>query len=341
MKTSNKVFGIDLGTTYSCVSYVGETGKPEIVPNDNFERTTPSVVWFDGSRVVVGADAKEATKTDPANVCSFIKRSMGDETFYAEYGGTRYSPEEISGMNTESSVPGEGTITYDICFYAMIPGGEQVKLIINVEAQKSFYPGYDIVTRAVFYCARLLSAQCGTEFTPRNYNDIKKVYSIWICMDVPQKMEYKITKYKMNKEEVYGQVSDEGRYDLLEVVMICLGREEKLTAGTMLHGLLSTLLSDELEPNEKKQILKQEYGIATSVEMEGGLQKMCNLSEMIEEKAIKRGMAKGIEKGIEKGTYMTLVSLVKDNILSEADAAARCGLSVEEFHKILESTHTS
>ncbi|MBO5338043.1 MAG: hypothetical protein J6A94_13045 [Lachnospiraceae bacterium] len=252
-----------------------------------------------------------------------------------------YSPEEISGMNTESSVPGEGTITYDICFYAMIPGGEQVKLIINVEAQKSFYPGYDIVTRAVFYCARLLSAQCGTEFTPRNYNDIKKVYSIWICMDVPQKMEYKITKYKMNKEEVYGQVSDEGRYDLLEVVMICLGREEKLTAGTMLHGLLSTLLSDELEPNEKKQILKQEYGIATSVEMEGGLQKMCNLSEMIEEKAIKRGMAKGIEKGIEKGTYMTLVSLVKDNILSEADAAARCGLSVEEFHKILESTHTS
>ena len=98
MKTSNKVFGIDLGTTYSCVSYVGETGKQEIVPNDNFERTTPSVVWFDGSRVVVGADAKEATKTDPANVCSFIKRSMGDETFYAEYDGTRYSPEEISSF---------------------------------------------------------------------------------------------------------------------------------------------------------------------------------------------------------------------------------------------------
>lgn len=98
MKTSNRVFGIDLGTTYSCVSYVGETGKPEIVPNDNFERTTPSVVWFDGARVVVGADAKEATKTDPANVCSFIKRSMGDATFYAEYDGTRYSPEEISSF---------------------------------------------------------------------------------------------------------------------------------------------------------------------------------------------------------------------------------------------------
>ena len=98
MKTSNKVFGIDLGTTYSCVSYVGETGKPEIVPNENFERTTPSVVWFDGSRVVVGSEAKESTRVDANNVCSFIKRSMGDETFYAEYGGTRYSPEEISSF---------------------------------------------------------------------------------------------------------------------------------------------------------------------------------------------------------------------------------------------------
>ncbi len=97
MKT-NKVFGIDLGTTYSCVSYVGETGKPEIVPNENYERTTPSVVWFDGSRVVVGSEAKESTKVDANNVCSFIKRSMGDETFYAEYGGTRYSPEEISSF---------------------------------------------------------------------------------------------------------------------------------------------------------------------------------------------------------------------------------------------------
>ncbi len=86
-----------------------------------------------------------------------------------------HTPEAITGMNTVDSVPGEGTITYDIRFYAMVPGGEHIKLIINVEAQKAFYPGYDLVTRAVFYCARLLSAQCGTEFSPKNYDDIKKV----------------------------------------------------------------------------------------------------------------------------------------------------------------------
>jgi molecular chaperone DnaK (HSP70) len=74
MKTSNKVFGIDLGTTYSCVSYVGETGKPEIVPNDNFERTTPSVVWFDGSRVVVGSTALFTLGTTGAEKRAFFER---------------------------------------------------------------------------------------------------------------------------------------------------------------------------------------------------------------------------------------------------------------------------
>lgn len=219
------------------------------------------------------------------------------------------------------SVPGEGAITYDICFYAMVPGGEHIKLIINVEAQKSFYPGYDLVTRAVFYCARLLSAQCGTEFTPKNYDDIKKVYSIWICMDVPKEMEYTISKYRMVKEDVYGCVPNKARYDLLEVVMVYLGKNHTAEHGNELHGLLSTLLSDELEPAEKKKILEQEYGIATSVEMEGGLQKMCNLSEMIEENAERR----------------LLISLVNDGLLSEEKAASRSGLSVLDFRELMET----
>lgn len=104
------------------------------------------------------------------------------------------------------------------------------------------------------------------------------------------------------------------------------------TQGNELHGLLSTLLSDELEPAEKKKILEQEYGIATSVEMEGGLQKMCNLSEIIEEK----GIEQGIEQGIEKGTLMTLVSLVNDGILSEEDAVKRSCVSAADFKAFME-----
>jgi len=232
------------------------------------------------------------------------------------------TPEQITGIGTEDSEPGEGTITYDIRFHAYRPDGKHVKLIINVEAQKCFYPGYDLVTRGVFYCARMISSQCGTEFTPRNYDDLKKVYSIWICMDVPRKMENKITRYRMRKEDVRGTIPDDARYDLLEVVMVCLGRENTGEEGTELLGMLKTLLSEQLQPDEKKEILERKYKIAASVELEGGLQQMCNLSELIE------------ERGMEQGTLNTLVSLVNDGILSEEIAAGRFGVTVTAFREL-------
>lgn len=243
-----------------------------------------------------------------------------------------HSPEVIVGNNTEDSVPGEGTVTYDICFYAIARNGECRKLIINVEAQNSFYPGYDIVTRAVFYCARMLSAQYGREFTAKNYDDIKKVYSIWICMNVPRKMEYTIAKYSMAKEDVYGYVPDTARYDLLDVVIICFGKEENVRKGNKLHKLLNTLITNEMDTSEKRRVLEQEYGIVTSVEMEGGLQKMCNLSEML----LERGYAKGMVQGIEQGTLKTILSLAHDGLLQENDAANRLGVSIVEFRKMLQ-----
>lgn len=68
----------------------------------------------------------------------------------------------ITGDNTESKIPGEGCITYDIRFRAWIPGDEapsMIKLLINIEAQKSFYLKYRIVTRGIFYGARMISEQ--------------------------------------------------------------------------------------------------------------------------------------------------------------------------------------
>ena len=223
-----------------------------------------------------------------------------------------HTPEAISGMPNEDKVPGEGWLTYDVRFYVITPEKISMKLIINVEGQKNYYPGYDLVTRAIFYCARLVSSQLDTEFTTQNYDEIKKVYSIWICMDVPKYLEYTITRYKMKKEDIYGHTKENARYDLMEAVMICLGKEEHVTKGNPLHGMLTTLLSETLKPKEKKEILKEQYHFVTSVELEGDLERMCNLSERIEEKA----MQKGIQKGIQKGELLQLVSLVKKGILS-------------------------
>ena len=70
-----------------------------------------------------------------------------------------------------------GKVTYDIRFYVLTPDEKHVKIIMNLEAQLKFNPGYDLVTRGVFYCARMLSAQYGTEFTTQDYDGLKKVYS--------------------------------------------------------------------------------------------------------------------------------------------------------------------
>jgi molecular chaperone DnaK (HSP70) len=93
-----RVFGIDLGTTYSAIAYVDEHGKPVIVPNQESERITPSVVLFDGENVIVGNTAKESAKIEPHRVVSRVKQHMGDPNFVFEHDGQVYPPEEISSF---------------------------------------------------------------------------------------------------------------------------------------------------------------------------------------------------------------------------------------------------
>jgi molecular chaperone DnaK (HSP70) len=93
-----KIFGIDLGTTYSSIAFVDEYGKPVIIPNAENQRITPSVVFFDGSEIVVGDVAKESAKLYPNEVVSFIKRSMGEADYVFEYDNKTYRPEEISSF---------------------------------------------------------------------------------------------------------------------------------------------------------------------------------------------------------------------------------------------------
>jgi molecular chaperone DnaK len=92
-------FGIDLGTTYSCISYVGDDGQPLIIKNAGGDELTPSVVHFESAhRVVVGAEAKDAAKSDADRVVSLIKRHMGSQDTVLEFDGVSYSPEGVSAF---------------------------------------------------------------------------------------------------------------------------------------------------------------------------------------------------------------------------------------------------
>ena len=94
---ANFVFGIDLGTTYSCISYVDETGRATVVNNSEGTNTTPSVVNFASpTQVVVGQVAKENAVIDPQNTVSLVKTLMGKSDFVVNYNGEDKSPEEVS-----------------------------------------------------------------------------------------------------------------------------------------------------------------------------------------------------------------------------------------------------
>ena len=208
--------------------------------------------------------------------------------------------EQIKGAKTEDSTMGEGTVTYDIRFYALAPqSGETVSLIINVEAQSDFYPGYPIIKRGIYYCSRMISSQYGVEFTGTHYERIKKVYSIWICSSPPKYRENTITRYAVREENIIGEIAEKKEnYDLLTAVMVCLGHsgDDKYTG---ILKLLDVLLSAEKEPEEKKKILQDDFDIKMTRELESEVSEVCNLSKGIEEKGIAIGMERERVRAIE------------------------------------------
>ena len=233
--------------------------------------------------------------------------------------------EQIRGVKNEDSTIQEGTITYDIRFLAIVPGtGETIRLMVNVEAQNDFYPGYPIIKRALYYCSRMISSQYGSEFTETHYENIRKVYSIWICSNPPKRRENTITRYSIQEENLIGQVSErKENYDLLTVVMICLGHADDDNYTGVLK-LLGVLLSSEKEAEEKKKILQDDFDIAMTKTLESEVSVMCNLSKGVEER--------GIARGLETGTLNAIRNLMETLKLTAEQAME--ALKVPEAEKI-------
>jgi len=206
----------------------------------------------------------------------------------------------ISGMDTEDKSVREGTVTYDIRFRAIVPDSEeQIALIINVEAQNDFYPGYPLIKRGIYYCCRMISSQYGREFTGSHYEKIKKVYSIWICMKPPQYRENTITRYRLVEEYLVGEGKEPIRnYDLLSIIMLCLGGPDGSNYDGVLR-MLDVLLSNETSEAEKRKILQDDYDIQMTQTMEREVSVMCNLSKGVEEKGVAKGILSSIKNLME------------------------------------------
>jgi molecular chaperone DnaK len=98
--TRRKAVGIDLGTTFCAVAHIDVYGKPQIIPNSENERITPSVILFDGASVIVGSLAKNNSVAEAERIVDFVKREMGKpkEQFHREFNGKVYSAEELSAL---------------------------------------------------------------------------------------------------------------------------------------------------------------------------------------------------------------------------------------------------
>ena len=220
---------------------------------------------------------------------------------------------EVAGTGVEDATMTEGTVTYDVRFMAAAPvSGELIRLIINVEAQNNFYPGYPLIKRGIYYCSRMISAQCGTEFVNAHYEKIKKVYSIWICMNPPKNRKNTITRYRIAEDNLVGSVKEQkAYYDLMTAVMVCLGAEDDQNYEGLLK-LLDVLFSTEVNLKGKQEILEQEFSIGMTQTMESEVSLMCNLSQGIEEKGIQKGKREERQRGIQ-----AMVSVLKDLNVAE------------------------
>ena len=205
--------------------------------------------------------------------------------------------QRIVGLNTENAEINEGLVRFDIIFYVRMKNGLS-QIIVNIEAQKDEPTEYKILNRAIFYVSRLISSQKERDFVNTNYDDIKQVFSIWICMNMD---DNSLSHIHLTKDELLKPCNWKGNLDLLNIVLIGITNgipehDEKYE----MHRLIGALLSSELKEQEKLDIIEHEYNIPISQEFREDVRIMCNLSTGIEERATERATKKATEKTSEK-----------------------------------------
>jgi len=273
---------------------------------------------------------------NPKEVVSYIEGQPYISTVPVEPGLTNISSEKdgqrLVGFNSENEELNEGLVRFDIVFYVRMKDGLS-QIIINMEAQKDDPKGYQILNRAIFYVSRLISSQKGRDFENSNYDDIKRVYSIWVCMNME---ENTMSHIHLTNDNVIGSYEWKGKLDMLNIVMI--GLAEELPGHDEiyeLHRLLGALLSKELTIDEKLNIIGTEYDIPIEESFRKDVSVMCNLSQGIEDKGIAIGEARGKAMG-EAAAEARIIITMHNNGFTAEQIAVAINKDKEEVKAVIE-----
>ena len=264
----------------------------------------------------------------PADVVQYIEGEPYIGSVPVDAGVTNIeNQDKVVGLNTENSEINEGMIRFDIIFYVRMKEG-LTQIIINIEAQKEEPGEYKILNRAIFYICRIVSSQKGRDFVNSEYDNMKRVYSIWICMNMK---EHSLSHIHLKEEQIIGSHKWKGDLNLLNIIMIGIAKnlpekEEKYE----LHRLLSALLSSSLEAEEKLDIIEKEYDIPIEDDIREEVEEMCNLSQGIKEKAFEGGYTEGKQNG-----YAEAVCLMYESGLSIEQIAGIIKMSADKVNELV------
>ena len=244
---------------------------------------------------------------------------------------------KISGSNTEDNVPGEGVIYYDIRFN-VTKGKKRIKVLINIEAQATTSVsrlGYHIENRMTYYLSRMISAQKEQEFFGSDYDKIKEVISIWICMDA-RKNEDSIIEYQLRPEVKFGENIHPEEINLLKGILIKIRGGKNMTQSkNKLIEMLEYVIADH-SVEEKKNYLKNKCGVEMTKELERKVEAMGESMG----RAILQGM---LEDAWDKGVAQERKNTEKEreNLQREREHAIAAFISFGiPKEKILEKGYT-
>ena len=223
---------------------------------------------------------------------------------------------KIVGDNAADKSVTEGVVLYDILFTSRLPNtNETCQIIVNVENQNRWKPGYPLLKRAVYYSSRLISRQKGTVFFGDDYGKLEKVYSIWVCIKVPKAWQNTMTVFSLEPKSLVGAGKyDKMDYDMETVAVLGLGDQEYSRKGIL--ELLSVLLTPDMNPEDKREILEKEYHIPMTVEMKKEADTMCTYGQSILEEGIEKGIQKGLHQGRLEGKQEGRQEEKESNILA-------------------------
>ncbi len=200
----------------------------------------------------------------------------------------------VKGTVTEDNVPGEGIIYYDIRFTAY-QKEKEMKILINIEAQKQ------------------------TEFFHSDFDHLKKVRSIWICMD-SEETEDSIEEISFDRKTVFGNKKNSYQTDLMKGIIVNIRGGMDRSSGkavkksqNVLIAMLEELVSKK-DASEKRRILVDEYGMKMTAELERRIQIMCNWSESISERARTEGIIEGRMEGRMEGRTEARIEAIEGMI---------------------------